>query len=105
MTVFTALVIANDFRRIYQTRKIRPIKLFISGGGAKNPLMMKEILSRCRGMTIGNFNDLGIPIESMESFAFAVLAWWHVLRKTGTSSSITGAKHSTVLGIKSEPPL
>ena len=82
---------------------VRPIELLVAGGGCRNPVMLSELVKRCRGMRVLTIEEIGIPIEAREALAFALLAWWHKLQFPGNSPAITGAERGVVLGSRVNP--
>ncbi len=70
LTRFTATSIHDQTKR-YVDRSIK--RIFVGGGGTKNPLLMKDLeeLFRTRVYT---FDDLGIPNEFREALGFAIIA-------------------------------
>ncbi len=103
LTSFSASVIAQDLDFLYSREGIKPIEMFVAGGGAENKTMLKEIRNLCSGIKVAKIEEIGIPSKMREALAFALLAWWQVIKKTGTSPSITGAKKASVLGVKVNP--
>ena len=101
--MFSAAVIAHDLNKLFERQCIRPIELLVAGGGCRNVVMFDEIVSRCRGIRICTTNKYGMPIKAREAFAFALLAWWHVLKYRGHSPGVTGAKKSILLGVRVDP--
>ncbi len=100
LTAFTAATVAQDLETLYEMRSIKPINLFIAGGGSKNQTMVHELTRRCKGIQVLQIEERGIPSQAREALAFALLAWWHVLKHPGNAPEITGAKRKTVLGVK-----
>ncbi len=103
LTVFTAALISQDLDNLYQRKRIKPIELVVSGGGSKNPALLQEIISRCRGMKVFTSKEVGIPVQARESLTFALLAWWNLLNKTGSTFNTTGLSKPIVLGVKVTP--
>ncbi len=103
LTAFSAAVIGQDIDNLYARESIRPIVLYIAGGGAKNPFLVSEIKRRCRGIRVTTINKLGIPCQAREPLAIALLAWWHSQNHYNKTSSITGARRSGVLGVMAKP--
>ncbi len=103
LTAFTAAVVAQDIEKLPSRNLVRPINLLVAGGGQKNIQMMQELKRRCLGTRVSTIEEKGVPSQSREALAFALLAWWHVLKVKSKTPSITGAKHPAVLGIKVEP--
>ncbi len=98
LTSFTAFIVAQELENFFEWKGIKPIELFVSGGGSKNPFLLKEIVSRCKGMRVLTLDKLGIPSQAREAMAFALLAWWYVHDKP-CSPTITGAQKESVLGV------
>jgi anhydro-N-acetylmuramic acid kinase len=97
VTIFTALSIADAFRR-YIFARARVNELIVSGGGIKNPLLMAQLAAALPGIEIVKSSYFGIPAEAKEAFAFAVLAYESVHRRANNLPSATGAKRPAVLG-------
>ncbi len=97
LTCFTASIVAQDLDNLFRRHYIKPIELFVAGGGSKNPVLMKEISKKCKGIRVLAMEEIGISSEAREAMAFAFLAWWYCNQKTCTEL-ITGAERPTVLG-------
>ena len=102
LTAFSACVIAQDIENLYKKKRIRPIELYVGGGGGNNPVLMKEISSRCRGIRVMSTKEVGIPSQAREAMAFAFLAWWKNHNKS-ILNAITGARRPSVLGVTVMP--
>jgi len=72
-------------------------EVLVCGGGALNSGLVKE-LGRRLGLPVRTTSDANVPVQSVEAFAFAWLAWAHIERVRAGLPSVTGARHSTVLG-------
>ncbi|HWF39180.1 MAG TPA: anhydro-N-acetylmuramic acid kinase [Candidatus Acidoferrales bacterium] len=96
-TVFTSLSIADAFRRLILP-KIEVQELIVSGGGAKNPLMMAQLAASVPGVEVVPSDRLGVPTEAKEAFAFAILAYEAYHGRTNNLPSATGARHAVVMG-------
>ena len=103
LTAFTASIIAQDLYRLFLENSIRPINLFVAGGGANNPVIMKQLIRRCNGITVLKLDEIGISIQEREALAFAFLAFWNVNNYSVDSTYITGSTKPMVLGIKVNP--
>ncbi len=103
LTAFTAAVVAQDLEHLWVHKFIRPFELLLAGGGLKNRSILNELRNRCNGMQIKSIEEYGLPALAREALAFAVLAWWHVLKHPGNSKFVTGAKRSVVLGMRADP--
>jgi anhydro-N-acetylmuramic acid kinase len=96
-TVFTPLSIADAFRRLILP-KIKVDELIVSGGGAKNPLMMAQLAASVPGVGITQSDKLGVPTEAKEAFAFAILAYEAYHNRPNNLPSATGARHAVIMG-------
>lgn len=96
-TMFTSLSIADAFRRfVVQRAKID--ELVVTGGGARNPLMIAQLAAALPGIEVVSADRFGVPVEAKEAFAFAVLAYETYHRRANNLPSATGAKRPVVLG-------
>jgi anhydro-N-acetylmuramic acid kinase len=96
-TVFTALSIADAFRRFILPRADVE-ELIVAGGGARNPLMMAQLAASLPGIEVVPASRFGVPVEAKEAFGFALLAYESYHERPGNLPSATGAKHPAVLG-------
>ncbi|MFF2299691.1 anhydro-N-acetylmuramic acid kinase [Arthrobacter sp. NPDC058127] len=73
-----------------------------SGGGTRNPTLMKVLAQELRGAGGGaellTSDDLGLPSTAKEALAFAVLGYLTLNSIPGTVPSCTGARHPSILG-------
>jgi anhydro-N-acetylmuramic acid kinase len=76
------------------------IEYVVAGGGARNATLMEMLRDGLtkRGAKLRTTDDLGIPAQSKEAMAFALLAWMTWMGKPGNIPSATGAARSVVLG-------
>jgi anhydro-N-acetylmuramic acid kinase len=103
-TVFTALSIADAFRKFVFPRS-HVSELIVAGGGAQNPLLMAQLAAMLPGITILDSTLFGVPSAAKEAFAFAVLAYESFHGRANNLPSATGARHFAVMGKISHPPL
>lgn len=96
-TEFTVASVVDALKR-FVLRKTKVQQLIVSGGGAKNPLIMAQLTAALAPMEVMPSSKLGVPEEAKEAYAFALLAYesWH--RRTGNLPSSTGAQKAVVLG-------
>ena len=96
-TAFTATSIAQAFERFVFPRA-HVSELVISGGGARNPLLVAYLAALLPSLKITPAGDLGVSGDAKEAYAFAVLAYeaWH--QHANILPSATGARHTAVLG-------
>lgn len=96
-TAFTAASIAQAFHRFVVPRA-RANELIVSGGGARNPLLIAYLCALLPPLKIIPAEALGVPGDAKEAYAFAVLAYeaWH--EHANNLPSATGARHAAILG-------
>jgi anhydro-N-acetylmuramic acid kinase len=133
VTVFTALSIIDALHRfVLPSNKID--QLIVSGGGAKNPLIMAQLeavlarhshvgappaaprarklpaSNKLNGFSSGSIqivpsDELGVPTAAKEAFAFALMAYETFHRRPSNLPSATGASGPAILGkISYAPP-
>ncbi len=96
-TEFTVASVVDALKR-FVLRKTKIQQLIVSGGGAKNPLIMAQLTAALAPVEVIASSKLGVPEEAKEAYAFALLAYetWH--RRPGNLPSATGAERAVVLG-------
>ncbi|MCZ1012931.1 anhydro-N-acetylmuramic acid kinase [Streptomyces noursei] len=92
LTRLTAVTVADACRAHQVT------ELIVSGGGTRNPTLMRMISEELPGVPLRPSDDLGLPSEAKEALAFAVLGFLTFNGLPGTLPSSTGARHATLLG-------
>lgn len=70
----------------------------ISGGGANNELLLRDIQLLAEPMEVKLTSEVGLENQYLEAFGFAWLAKKTVDRKRVANSTITGAAEDTILG-------
>jgi anhydro-N-acetylmuramic acid kinase len=115
VTVFTALSVIDALNR-FVLPKHKIDQLIVSGGGAKNPLIMAQLeaalsarqrrsSSKYREIEIIPSDDLGVPTAAKEAFAFALMAYETFRQRPSNLPSATGASGPAILGkISYAPP-
>lgn len=78
-------------------------EMIVSGGGSKNGALMKMLAEQLPELSIKTTDDFGLPSESKEAVAFAVLAYQTWQRLPGNLPAATGAERAAVLGKISYP--
>jgi len=97
VTLFTALSVVDALNRfVLPTVDIGQV--IVSGGGARNPLIMAQLAAALDPIEAIPLSRLGIPEDAKEAYAFALLAYETWNRRTGNLPSATGAKKAVVLG-------
>jgi anhydro-N-acetylmuramic acid kinase len=102
-TVFTALSISAALHRWVLPRT--PLaQLIVSGGGARNPLLLAQLCAALGGIEVIASETLGLPGDAKEAFIFAVLADETVHGRPANLPSATGASRPAILGKICFPP-
>ncbi len=70
----------------------------MSGGGTRNPTLMRMPGAELAGVSLRLSDELGLPADAKEAYAFAVLGFLTVHGLPGTDPAGTGARHASVLG-------
>jgi anhydro-N-acetylmuramic acid kinase len=97
VTIFTALSVVDALHR-FVTRTTKIDQLIVSGGGARNPLIIAQLGAALPGVEVLPSSRLGVPEEGKEAFAFALLAYETFHQRAGNVFSATGASGPAVLG-------
>jgi anhydro-N-acetylmuramic acid kinase len=103
-TIFTALSIVDALNR-FVLRKHKMQQLIVSGGGARNPLILAQLSAALPGLEILQSSHFGIREDAKEAFAFALFAYETFHQRPGNLPSATGARGPAILGkISYAPP-
>jgi len=73
-------------------------RVVVSGGGARNPVLMDGLRTRLPDVEIVPFDELGVPAEAKEAVVFALIGYLTAHGLAGTVPSCTGAGRAAVLG-------
>ncbi|HEY1471986.1 MAG TPA: anhydro-N-acetylmuramic acid kinase [Candidatus Acidoferrum sp.] len=96
-TEFTVASVVDALKR-FVLRKTKVQQLIVSGGGARNPLILAQLTALLTPMEVLTSSKLGVPEEAKEAYAFAILAYETWNRRAGNLPSATGAEREAVLG-------
>jgi anhydro-N-acetylmuramic acid kinase len=102
-SAFTVAAIAEAVRSFVVPRM--PVdELIVSGGGAKNPEILRRLREQLERTRVLHSSELGIDGDAKEAIAFAALAYesWH--RRPANLPSATGAGRPAILGKLCFPP-
>ncbi|RKN49147.1 anhydro-N-acetylmuramic acid kinase [Micromonospora endolithica] len=75
------------------------VEVVAAGGGVRNPTLRARLAALGEGRwRLRTTDELGVPAQAKEAYAFALLGWlsWHGL--PGALPSVTGATRAAVLG-------
>ncbi|MFH9428111.1 anhydro-N-acetylmuramic acid kinase [Streptomyces sp. NPDC017615] len=92
LTELTARTIADAVRAVSAT------EIVASGGGTRNPALMRRLGAQLPGVPVRVSDDLGLPSAAKEAYAFAVLGFLTLHNLAGTDPASTGARHPSILG-------
>jgi anhydro-N-acetylmuramic acid kinase len=96
-TILTALSIVDALNR-FVPPKTKIDQLIVSGGGAKNPLILAQLAAALPQIAIVCSPQLGVPEDAKEAFAFAILAYQTFHHRPSNVPSATGARRPAILG-------
>lgn len=74
------------------------LTIYVCGGGAKNPVLMKELQRTCSPCTVTSTADIGLDPQWVEPVAFAWLAKQSLNSLPGNVPAVTGAVGERILG-------
>ncbi len=94
-TAFTAQTIALSLRRFAPRL---PGRLVVSGGGSRNPTLLRFLQEALPEVIVQTQEDLGFNSDAKEAAAFAILANETLFGSCNNAPSATGATHSVVMG-------
>ncbi|MFI7703816.1 anhydro-N-acetylmuramic acid kinase [Nonomuraea sp. NPDC049480] len=72
--------------------------LVVSGGGCRNPVIMRGLRAALPGVEVAVSDDYGAPADDKEAIAFALIGWLTAHGLPGTVPGGTGASAPRVLG-------
>jgi anhydro-N-acetylmuramic acid kinase len=96
-TEFTVDSVVDALKR-FVLRKTKISQLIVSGGGARNPLILAQLTAALTPMEVVPSSKLGVPEEAKEAYAFALMAYETLHRRPGNLPSATGADKEAILG-------
>ena len=89
--------IANSYERfIFPKWSVNEV--ICSGGGSRNPILMKRIRERMKSVRISSSDAYGIPVDAKEAIAFAILANELISGNCTNLPAATGARSHVPLG-------
>lgn len=94
-TAFTAQSIADAYR---QWLPQVPDEVYINGGGARNPLLMRMLADALDGPRVLPTDELGVNADAKEAMAFALMAHDALAGLPTNIPGATGASRPVVLG-------
>ncbi len=98
ITKFTAYAVWRNYE-LFVKDKTKIDELFISGGGAKNKFLIKQLKNYFgKKVIIQNIKKIGISSDSKEAICFAILANETLCDNSSNIPRVTGASKKTILG-------
>jgi anhydro-N-acetylmuramic acid kinase len=97
LTALTAEAVWFNYTH-FLARRGAIARLLVSGGGSRNPMIMKRLHERFAGVRILFTDELGMPSAAKEAVCFAVLANETAHGLPGNLPTVTGATRNAVLG-------
>lgn len=92
LTRLTAVTVADSCRALGVT------ELVVSGGGTRNPVLLRMLAEELPGVRLRTSDELGLPSAAKEALAFAVLGFLTLHGLPAVLPSCTGARHASLLG-------
>jgi anhydro-N-acetylmuramic acid kinase len=93
----TARTITDAIRQ-FVTPQAAVGRLIVSGGGARNPLLLERLSSLLPQVSVELSDRYGLPLDAKEAVAFALLADRTLHGLSGNLPSVTGARRAVILG-------
>ena len=104
LTEFTAISITGSIRTYVLPRT--PVdEVLVSGGGVRNPFLMRRIREGLPDIEVASLETVGFSPDAKEAIAFAFLARETVAGRPGNVPEATGAEGPAVLGSITPAPL
>ncbi|HWV23134.1 MAG TPA: anhydro-N-acetylmuramic acid kinase [Thermomicrobiales bacterium] len=94
-TAFTAHSIADAYQRWLPRM---PDEVYVNGGGARNPLLMRMLADALDGIPVRATDELGIDADAKEAVAFALMAHDSLAGLPTNIPGATGAGRAVSLG-------
>lgn len=79
-------------------KSARPDRVLLCGGGAANSALRDGLAEQLAPVPLGTTDEAGVPIQTVEAFAFAWLAYEHLGGRAANVPQVTGAAGKRVLG-------
>jgi N-acetylmuramic acid 6-phosphate etherase len=97
VTAFSAASVADAYKR-FLPGGLAGLSVHVSGGGARNASLMRELSARLAPAAVTDIGQWGIDPDFKEAFAFALLAYQAVQGVPTSLPAATGGREPWVLG-------
>lgn len=104
VTEFVALSIGKAIRELLP-RWVKIDELILAGGGTRNPQLVSRIAKAVAPIQVLMSDEFDVPWYAREAMTFALLANDALLGIETSLPSVTGARHTAILGKLSFPPI
>ncbi|GAC1659843.1 MAG: anhydro-N-acetylmuramic acid kinase [Candidatus Elarobacter sp.] len=94
LTALTAVTVADAFRTAARDARL----LIVSGGGARNPVLVESLRTQLPGVRVALSDEFGVDADAKEAIAFAVLGYTTLRGRAAGLPRVTGATGPRVLG-------
>ncbi|MGC8485093.1 MAG: anhydro-N-acetylmuramic acid kinase [Candidatus Baltobacteraceae bacterium] len=88
----------ESIARALERYRFEDARILCSGGGAKNGRLLQALRERLSGARVESSDAVGVPADSKEAVAFAVLGYETLRGRSANLPSVTGARRQSVLG-------
>ena len=102
-TAFAADAVAANISRYVLPRHAID-EVVASGGGVRNPALMRRLAEALAPLPVRRIDDFGIPSEAKEALAFALIGHATLMGHPANLPRVTGARHEALLGKLTYPP-
>ncbi|MGC2131488.1 MAG: anhydro-N-acetylmuramic acid kinase [Candidatus Aquilonibacter sp.] len=94
LTELTAATVADAVAKL----GMAAARVLCSGGGARNPVLMRRIAARLPQARVESSDTVGLRGDAKEAIAFAVLGYETLRERAANVPRVTGASHAVPLG-------
>jgi anhydro-N-acetylmuramic acid kinase len=88
----------HEAHRRHVAPRLPVAAVMVSGGGARNPVVMARLAERFRPLPVRMSDAYGLPVDAKEAIAFALLASERLDGRPANLPSVTGARRRVLLG-------
>ncbi len=97
LTYFTAYTISESYKN-FIIQNDKKYAVYLSGGGARNPLIKKFLSSLLNPIVVKDSSSLGMNVDAKEAISFAILGYLTLKKQPSNLPKATGANKPVILG-------